>query len=301
VDVVTRLREGELRPLRLQADDGLHASAFKSLYERGEGQELVRQQYTGRYPFELLQNANDAARDAGERGRAHFVLTESALIVADNGFGFGDEQVDAICSLGRSSKGPGEAVANLKAFLLEHTGNFGDGVLLPDDNVQRLLDFWFEKMGSAEGRPSSETLGHYRSHVRWVLDSDKTEHPLGAYQLRHVRPVIIQAALDSSCVSADMRKRIQSVLVRAFDLAIFHDAINGNPATTVPSVPVPRRRRSRSPPRISIRYAQSSASGRMQRSAQDPRASTFPTSSRCSSPPACVSGNCWPCDGPISN
>jgi hypothetical protein len=112
MDVVTRLREGELRPLRLQAEDGLHASAFKSLYERGEGQELVRQQYTGRYPFELLQNANDAARDAGARGRAHFLLTETALIVADNGFGFGDEQVDAICSLGRSSKAPGAAVGH---------------------------------------------------------------------------------------------------------------------------------------------------------------------------------------------
>lgn len=112
MDVVTRLREGELRPLRLQADEGLHASAFKSLYERGEGQELVRQQYTGRYPFELLQNANDAARDAGARGRAHFLLTETALVVADNGFGFGDEQVDAICSLGRSSKGPGESVGH---------------------------------------------------------------------------------------------------------------------------------------------------------------------------------------------
>lgn len=112
MDAVTRLREGELRPLRLQAEDGLHASAFKSLYERGEGQELVRQQYTGRYPFELLQNANDAAHDAGARGRAHFLLTNTALIVADNGFGFGDEQVDAICSLGRSSKGPGEAVGH---------------------------------------------------------------------------------------------------------------------------------------------------------------------------------------------
>lgn len=112
MDVVTRLREGELRPLHLQANDGLHASAFKSLYERGAGQELVRQQYTGRYPFELLQNANDAARDAGKRGRAQFLLTETALIVADNGFGFGDEQVGAICSLGRSSKAPGEAVGH---------------------------------------------------------------------------------------------------------------------------------------------------------------------------------------------
>ena len=136
-----------------------------------------------------------------------------------------------------------KAKANLKAFFVEHTGTFGEGVLAPDDNVQRLLDFWFENMERAEGGPSSETLGHYRSHIRWVLDGDKTEHPLGAYQLRHVRPVIIQAALDSAGVSADMRKRIRSVLVRAFDLAIFHDAINGNPATTVPSVPVPREKK----------------------------------------------------------
>lgn len=112
MDVVARLREGELAPLRLQAAAGLQASALKSLYERGEGQELVRQQYTGRYPFELLQNANDAARDAGTRGRAHFLLTDTALIVADNGFGFGDGQVDAICSLGRSSKSPSESVGH---------------------------------------------------------------------------------------------------------------------------------------------------------------------------------------------
>ena len=91
--------------------------------------------------------------------------------------------------------------------------------------------------------PARRRWAYYRSHVRWVLDSDKTEHPLGAYQLRHVRPVIIQAALDSSGVSADMRKRIRSVLVRAFDLAIFHEAINGNPATAVPSVPVPRSKK----------------------------------------------------------
>ncbi|MEQ7127433.1 DUF3883 domain-containing protein [Actinopolymorpha sp. B11F2] len=112
MDVVAALREGELAPLRLQAGNALHASALKSLYERGAGQELVRQQYTGRYPFELLQNANDAAGDAGTRGRAYFHLTESALIVADDGAGFGDVQVNAICSLGRSSKGPGEAVGH---------------------------------------------------------------------------------------------------------------------------------------------------------------------------------------------
>lgn len=136
-----------------------------------------------------------------------------------------------------------KARANLKAFFVEHTGTFGDGALSPDDTVQDLLDLWFMKMEKAEGGPSSATLGYYRSHVRWVLDRDKTEQPLGAYQLRQVRPVIIQAALDSSGVSADMRKRIRSVLVRAFNLAIFHEAINGNPAAAVPSVPVPRNKK----------------------------------------------------------
>ncbi len=140
----------------------------------------------------------------------------------------------------KSGETKNKARANLKAFFVEHTGTFGDGAIAPDDTVQELLDLWFAKMEKAGGSPNSETLKRYRYHLRWVLDSDKTEHPLGAYQLRHVRPVIIQAALDSAGVSADMRKRIRSVLVRAFNMAIFHDVLNGNPATAVPSVPVPK-------------------------------------------------------------
>jgi hypothetical protein len=83
---------------------------LKSLDERGRAQELVRQQYSGRYPFELLQNANDAAADAGSSGRARFELTDGALIVADNGTGFGEDQIRAICGLGRSSKDPRKSV-----------------------------------------------------------------------------------------------------------------------------------------------------------------------------------------------
>lgn len=140
----------------------------------------------------------------------------------------------------KSGETKNKARANLKAFFVEHTGTFGDGAIAPDDTVQQLLDLWFAKMEKADGGPNSETLERYRYHMRWVLDSNKTEHPLGAYQLRHIRPVIIQAALDSAGVSADMRKRIRSVLVRAFNMAIFHEALNGNPATAVPSVPVPK-------------------------------------------------------------
>lgn len=139
----------------------------------------------------------------------------------------------------KSGETKNKARGNLKAFFVEHTGTFGDGAIAPDDTVQELLDLWFAKMEKA-GRPTPETLAAYKYHLRWVLDRDKTEHPLGAYQLRHVRPVIIQAALDSADISADMRKKIRSVLVRAFNLAIFHEALNGNPASAVPSVPVPR-------------------------------------------------------------
>jgi hypothetical protein len=112
MDVAARLREGELASIRVQAENGLRENALKGLDERGRAQELVRQQYTGRYPFELLQNANDAAGDTNTRGRAHFLLTDTALIVADNGSGFGEPQVEAICSLGRSSKGLGESVGH---------------------------------------------------------------------------------------------------------------------------------------------------------------------------------------------
>lgn len=139
----------------------------------------------------------------------------------------------------KSGETKNKARANLKAFFVEHTGTFGDGAIAPDDTVQELLDLWFVKMEKA-GSPTPDTLAAYRYHLRWVLDPDKTERPLGAYQLRHVRPVIIQAALDSAGVSADMRKKIRSFLVRAFNLAIFHEALNGNPAAAVPSVPVPR-------------------------------------------------------------
>lgn len=106
------LREDEFRSLDAQVQVGLSNHALKTLDERGSAQELVRDQYSGRYPFELLQNANDAALGTAVRGRAHFRLTDTALIVADNGAGFGDRQIRAICSLGRSSKGPGSAIGH---------------------------------------------------------------------------------------------------------------------------------------------------------------------------------------------
>lgn len=112
MDLAGILRESELKSIRVQLANGLRENVLKSLDERGGAQELVRQQYSGRYPFELLQNANDAALETGTQGRARFLLTDTAVIVADNGSGFGEKQIEAICSLGRSSKGPGTAIGH---------------------------------------------------------------------------------------------------------------------------------------------------------------------------------------------
>lgn len=108
--LIEQLRGDELASLRSEVASGRQSHILKSLDERGGAQELVRQQYTGRYPFELLQNANDAAGEDGRPGRARFVLTDSAVVVADDGAGFGPEQIRAICGLGRSSKDPRKSV-----------------------------------------------------------------------------------------------------------------------------------------------------------------------------------------------
>lgn len=109
--VVEQLRGDELANIRDAVAADRRPSVLKGLYERGRAQELVRQQYTGRYPFELLQNANDAAAEPGAFGASvHFELTDQALIVADQGAGFDPTKVEAICTLGRSSKDPRKAV-----------------------------------------------------------------------------------------------------------------------------------------------------------------------------------------------
>ncbi len=51
----------------------------------GASEQRVRQEYTGRYPIELLQNAHDACSEKGIRGQVWFRITETALLVANQG------------------------------------------------------------------------------------------------------------------------------------------------------------------------------------------------------------------------
>jgi hypothetical protein len=109
-ELLERLRADELSSISANVGVGLTEQILKSLDERGSAQELIKKQYTGRYPFELLQNANDAAADADVTGQVLFELTETALLVADQGSGFGEQQIRSICRLAHSSKDPRKSV-----------------------------------------------------------------------------------------------------------------------------------------------------------------------------------------------
>jgi hypothetical protein len=45
----------------------------------------IRQDYTGRYPLEPLENAHDACADARHAGAVHFVVTPTAVLFANEG------------------------------------------------------------------------------------------------------------------------------------------------------------------------------------------------------------------------
>lgn len=96
--LVAQLRGDEIASLRSEIAAGRREHILRSLDQRGIAQELIRQQYTGRYPFELLQNADDAAMGK-DAGTVRFHLTDASLIVADQGSGFGVEEIRAICGL----------------------------------------------------------------------------------------------------------------------------------------------------------------------------------------------------------
>ena len=75
--------------------------------DSGRAEQRVRSDYSGRYPIELLQNAQDACADADMRGRAWFRVSETALLVANEGVPFDRERIKALLRLGGSNKEAG--------------------------------------------------------------------------------------------------------------------------------------------------------------------------------------------------
>ena len=65
-------------------------------------EDRIRQGYTGRAAIELLQNAHDAMADEAIEGAVRFVVTPSALLVANEGRPFDEERVESLTRIGSS-------------------------------------------------------------------------------------------------------------------------------------------------------------------------------------------------------
>src|SRR4051794_22896500 len=94
-DALQPVLDGIRESLELVASGSFRAQkrllAFMAAQAAAE--ERVRQDYTGRYPMELLQNAHDACAEADRPGRVQFKLSRSALLVANEGVPFDEEHI----------------------------------------------------------------------------------------------------------------------------------------------------------------------------------------------------------------
>lgn len=80
--------------------------AAREIVDRANAEKQTTDDYGGRYPIELLQNAHDACEEASSSGRGQvwFHLTDTALIVANEGTPFDENHVEALMRYGASTK-----------------------------------------------------------------------------------------------------------------------------------------------------------------------------------------------------
>jgi hypothetical protein len=87
-----------------KASDDVRTQELHRLEDAGRNEDRIRREYTGRYPMELLQNAHDACADAGHVGPVQFVVTDRALLVANEGVPFTAERITSLVRHGSSEK-----------------------------------------------------------------------------------------------------------------------------------------------------------------------------------------------------
>lgn len=96
--------------LRHQAEGDKPAVKRKALHhieDAGQTEGRTQTDYVGRFAVELLQNAHDACADADGsdgQGAVRFVLTESALLVANEGVAFDGPRIVSLVRQGSSEK-----------------------------------------------------------------------------------------------------------------------------------------------------------------------------------------------------
>jgi hypothetical protein len=81
--------------------------ALHHIEDAGQTEARTQTDYVGRFAIELLQNAHDACADSSREGTVRFVLTESALLVANEGVAFDGPRIVSLVRQGSSEKADG--------------------------------------------------------------------------------------------------------------------------------------------------------------------------------------------------
>lgn len=85
-------------------DASVREVAWQDLGDDGRRENAIRRSYSGRHPIELLQNGHDACDDGGTVGTVRFIVTDTALLVANEGIGIEPSRITSLTRLGSSSK-----------------------------------------------------------------------------------------------------------------------------------------------------------------------------------------------------
>ncbi len=113
--LIKQICDEQLERLRRVGD--LWMSHLGDWEDLAKAEDSVRREYTGRYLFELLQNANDAILDWYEksnlsvhnkqgspRKRVRIQLTSHSLLIGNEGLPFSENNIRALCRLHISTK-----------------------------------------------------------------------------------------------------------------------------------------------------------------------------------------------------
>jgi len=118
--LIDRIREDELG-LLTDAQDSRKLTVFNHWRGLAQAEQLVRSEYTGRFLFELLQNANDAILDwfeqhpgeqRKETHRVRLELTHQSLLVANCGLPCGENNIRALCQFGDTTKSASKRIGH---------------------------------------------------------------------------------------------------------------------------------------------------------------------------------------------
>jgi Domain of unknown function (DUF3883) len=198
------------------------------LEDAGRNEDRVRQEYTGRYPMELLQNAHDACADAGHVGPVQFVVTDSALLVANEGVAFTADRITSLLrhgssekALGRGSratigyKGVGfDAVFEIcdRPQVISRTARFGfDG-----DRARTLI---LEALGETPAAVPIRYFPFLLEEAEWEEDRDAVEALLASGAVTVIR-LPFRRELTAHRVQLDLEESLPP------EVLLFADAAN---------------------------------------------------------------------------